>query len=229
MSVTKMDKFYILDHSTDHKVIGSEYPQCTGVLKGYDNEYENPFSLYYFAHQKGKKIDYQPDLSAIKIGLKTKLTDCISCSLGPGNDLVVSSKFKNTLKTFKVSPLQLFKCVLNRKEEQFNYWWIHYIYSLEEQVDYMKSTFAHSNEKLHAKLMNVKSYEGYRSFYDNDDTYGLVMATKTVIDSPPLDFFVVGQFNQKHYASERLKDALEIRGITGVTFKEATDVYFSRR
>lgn len=223
-----MDKFYVLDHSIDHKHIGSEYPQCTGLVKGYNNEYENPFSLYYFAHQKGKKVDYQPDLSAIKIGLKTKLTDLVSCPVGPGNDWVVSSKFKSILKGFKTSPIQFFKCTLNRKEEKFNYWWIHFLYSLEEQVDYAKSTFVHPYEELKEKLMNIKSYEDYRSFYDNDDTYGFVKATITFIDSAPLDFFVVGHFNQKHYVSERLKDELQIKEISGVTFKEATDVFFNR-
>ena len=180
-----MDKFYILDHSIDHKIIGSEFPQCTGLLKKYNNEYENPLSLYYFAHKKGKKIDYQPDLSAIKIGLKTKLTDCISCSLGPGNDLIISSKFKSVLNKFKTSPLQLFKCVLNRKEEKFNYWWVHYIYSLEKEVDYTKSTLTRSDEQLHVKLKNVSSYEDYRNFYDNDDTYGLVRATTTILNTAP--------------------------------------------
>jgi len=224
-----MDRFYILDHSLEENIIGDDYPQCTGVLKDYNNDFKNSLSLYYFAHQKGKKINYKPDLSAIKIGRKTRLTDCISCSLGPGNDLVISYKFKNLLKNFKTSPLQLFNCVLNRKEEQFNYWWVHYIYTLEKEVNYHKSTFRHSNEKLQAKLKSVKSYEDYRSFYDNDDTYGLVRASTTVIDTSPLDFFIVGQFNQKHYVSQRMKDELEIKGISGITFKEATDIFFTSK
>jgi hypothetical protein len=224
-----MDKFYIINNSIDNKIIGNEFPQCTGTLKGYNNEYENPLSLYYFAHQKGIEIDYEPDLSAIKVGLKTKMTDYISCSLGPGNDSVISSKFRNLLKRYKTSPLQMFKCILNRKEEQFKYFWIHYIYSLEKIVDYRQSVFSHPNEKFESKLRSIKSYEDYRYFYDNDDTYGLIRADKTVLNAAPLDFFVIGQFNQKHYVSEGLKDALEIKGISGLTFKEATDIHFQSK
>ena len=81
-----MSHYYRMKESIDAKIIGSHYPQCAGVLDGYNDEYENQYSLYYFAHKKGKKINYHPDLSSIKILERTKLTDLISCGLGPGND-----------------------------------------------------------------------------------------------------------------------------------------------
>jgi hypothetical protein len=222
-----MDRYFVIENSTDHKIIGSEFPQCIGTVKGYNDEYENPLSLYYFAHHKGKQIDFTPDLSAIRIGLKTKLTDSVSCSLGPGNDWVISSKFKNLLKPFITSPLQLFQCVLNRKEERFTYWWVHYIYDLEKQVNYTQSSFTHPDEKLLPKLAKIKTYEDYRLFYEQEDEYGLIRATKTVLNSPPLDFFLVGQFNQQHYISERLRDEMQLKGLKGITYKEAADIVFT--
>lgn len=47
-----MADYFILDKAFDSKIIGPDYPQCTGLLKGYNNEYDNPLSLYFFAHQK---------------------------------------------------------------------------------------------------------------------------------------------------------------------------------
>jgi len=155
ISFDKMSRFYILEVSVVHKVIGNDFPQCIGLLKGYINELSNPLSLYSFAHRKGERIDYRPDLSAIKVGIKTQLTDLVSCSLGPGNDLLLSTKFKNIIKSFKTSPIQIFPAFLNRKSEIFKYWWIHFIYSLERKVDYENSVFSHSDKKLEEKAKNI--------------------------------------------------------------------------
>jgi hypothetical protein len=221
-----VERYYSFTDSTDTKVIGSHFPQCAGVLPGYNNEYENRLSLYYFAHQKGRKINFMPDLSAIKILERTKLTDLISCSLGPGNDLVVSTKFKDLIQKYNCSKYQLFQATLNKKKETFQYWWIHYMYTLEKTVDYEASTFFHADEGLSEKANSIKSYKEYKDFYDKEDTFGLIRATKTVLKHKPLDFFIIGQFNQTHYVSESLKQKIIDVGITGIEFKEATDIQF---
>jgi hypothetical protein len=221
-----MSQYYSITESTDEEVIGIHYPQCAGLLTGYNNEYENQQSLYYFAHQKGKKIDYTPDLSSIKILERTKMTDLISCGLGPGNDLVVSSRFKDIIEKSSSSQYQIFETILNKKKNKFQYWWIHYIYNLEKVVDYEASTFFHVNKQLRDKVKKIKSYKEYRQFYDKEDTYGFIRAINTVLKHKSLDFFIVGQFNQTHYASEKLKDKLVTAGITGLDFKIATDIEF---
>ncbi len=221
-----MMQYFSITESTDEKIIGMHYPQCAGLLKEYNNDYENPYSLYYFAHQKGKRVNYKPDLSSIKILERTKLTDLISCSLGPGNDIVVSSRLKNIIKESKASQYQIFETILNKKNVKFKYWWIHYIYNLEKVVDYEASRFSHTNDKLSLKAKNIKSHKEYKEFYDKEDTYGLIRATNIVLRHKPLDFFIVGQFNQTHYISKELKDRLVNEGITGLEFLEANDIHF---
>ena len=221
-----MSRYFSLTETTDEKIIGKHYPQCSGFLTGYNNEYENPYSMFCFAYQKGKRINYKPDLSSIKIPEKTKLTDLISCSLGPGNDLVVSERLKNILNESKSSQYQIFETLLNKKNERFKYWWIHFIYDLEKTVDFEASTLFHANKSLNKKVKSIKNYSEYLEFYDNEDTFGLVRTTNTVLKHEPLDFFIVGQFNQTRYVSEKLMNRINSEGITGIEFAEANDIHF---
>ena len=221
-----MAQYYLFKESIDHKVIGSHYPQCSGVLDGYDNEYENQYSLYRFAHQKGIEINYVPDLTAIKIFERTKVTDVISCGLGPGNDLVISPKFKSIITEFSSSKYQLFEATVNKKKEKFQYWWVHYIYDLEKFVDFKSSTFFHVKAELKEKADKIKNYQDYRKFYDEEDKLGFIKTTNTVLKHAPLDFFMVGQFNQTHYISQALKDRLVSENITGIEFELAEDIHF---
>lgn len=221
-----MNDYFVITEAVDSKVIGPDYPQCTGLLKGYNNEYENPLSLYFFAHQKGLQINFVPDLSSIKIGSRTKLTDLISCSLGPGNDYIISSRFKELIGKYRISPIQFFDCFLHRRNERFKYCWAHFIYALEKSVDYVESDFSHADEKLLDKISAIKSYPDFLSFYDNDDTYGFIRSTRTVIRHEPLDFFVVGRYNQKHYVSKRFKEELLESELSGIEFSKASDIFF---
>lgn len=138
------NRFFHVDKSSDTKVIGSNYPQCSGVLKTYNNNSE--ISLTKFAYFKGNKVDFVPDLDGITLYKSSKLTDFISCSLGPGNDSVIGLTFFDLLSNHKLSDIQFFNCFLYKADEKYYYIWLHYIYSLEEFVDYKKSVFTHPDE-----------------------------------------------------------------------------------
>lgn len=221
-----MSDYFIVKESIDSNVIGSHYPQCTGVLNGYNNEYINKKSLYYFAHQKGVKVKNKPDLSSIKVGQRTKMTDIISCSLGPGNDMVVSDKLFSLIKKAETSNIQFFDCLLHKKEVNYKYNWVHFVYNLEEFVDYKKSVFFHPNEKILAQAKEIKDYKSFLVFYNEMDTYGFIKTEKTFIRHPLLDFFTVGRFNQKHYVSSEFKSKLLSEGLSGIEFEAADDIVF---
>jgi hypothetical protein len=97
---------------------------------------------------------------------------------------------------------------------------------LEEAVDYNKSEFSHTNDKLLVKISKVKDYQDFLNFYNNDDTYGLIKSTRTILKHAPLDFFVIGRYNQKHYVSKKLRDELIMGGFTGISFEEVHDIAF---
>lgn len=185
------------------------------------------YRYIFLRTKKGLRINYIPDLSSIKIGSKTKLTDLISCSLGPGNDYIISPRFRELIKKYKTSDIQFFDCFLHQKGGSFKYCWVHYIYTLEKVVDYCKSDFSHTDEKLLDKIGKIKNYQDFLNFYDNDDMYGFIKSKRIVLKHEPLDFFVIGRYNQKHYVSKRFKEELVRTGISGTTFEEADDIVFT--
>ena len=215
---------YIIQNCTNKKTIGSDYPQCISLIKNYDVTEFN--SITNFSSYKGKKVAFIPNLDGLKLDLKAKLTDFISCGLGPGNDSIISHNFFKILEKSVTSSFQQFNCSLYQNDEAMEYVWLHYIYTLENKVDFAKSEFTHVDISLQSHLQKISSYNDFEYFYNTYDEYGLIRAKKTILKSPPLDFFVIGRFNQKHYVSERLKNEMECIGITGIEFEEADDMIF---
>ncbi len=219
-------KYFILEKSCDPKIIGNKYPQCIGTLGTYNNDYKNNKSLYYFAHQKGVKIEYTPDLNSIVIGNKTKTTSLISCSLGPGCDIIVSHKFKAILESFTTSHIQFFDCTLHQNKASFEYYWIHFIFSLERLVDYENSLFFHPDIAINPHISNIKNYNNFIEFYNTIDTFGNITSKKIILNTKPIDFFIIGRFNQKIYVSEKLKNKIIETGLTGMEFSNTNDINF---
>lgn len=220
-----MNKYFHLDRTADTKIIGNYYPQCKGVIKGYDNEAEN--SLYNFGHHKGQKVAFTPNLDGITIHKNSKLTDVISCSLGPGNDLIISERFYNLLKLFKKSLIQFFDCYIYHRERRLKYVWVHFIYDLEKKIDYKKSLFIHPDDSLLGEINKITSYNEFIDFYENKDKFGFIKAQKNVLNTERLDFFVIGRYNQKTYISKRLRDVILNEKITGIDFNEVSDIEFA--
>lgn len=217
--------YYILKEATDSKIIGPTFPQCQEFLKEYNNNYENNNSFFYFAHFKGLEIDFLPDSTSFFLKEKVKLTDLMSCYLGPGNDKLVSNSLYHIITHFNSSPLQVFDCILNKKNERFsNYNWLHFIYDLEKLVDFRQSVFHHPDSILKKRSKDIRNYNDYMEFDRELDTFGLLSAKKTVVNCSPLDFFTVGHLNQKCYVSENLKN--DLKYMSGIEFEKANDIFF---
>lgn len=221
-----MSDFFVMTESIDSKVIGPEFPQCSDFLRDYDNTLDNSKSLFSFSYYKGRRSDITPDLTAIKANARTKMTDLLSCPLGPGNDLVISSRFYELLNDFKKSEIQFFDCVVNQKDNKYNYKWVHFIFDLESYVDYSKSIFFHPDKSKRNELFKIRSYSDFKLFYEKDYTHGLVKSKKLYIEHEQLDFFLVGRFDQKCYVSERLKQKVESMNLTGIEFIKSHEIFF---
>jgi len=217
----KAEYFYV-DKSTNHNVIGNSYPQVVGLVKSYDESSNE--SLSHFAKFKGKEIDFIPHLDGLLLSKTSKVTDVISCSLGPGNDTVISSRILEIIFKFKTSDFQYFDCILYKGQEKYSYKWVHYIYSLERYVDYKNSEFIHPDEDLYKYITNIRTYQDFLKFYEEKDTYGLIKSKSITLKDQKFDFFVIGRFDQKLYVSRKLKDELLKSNISGVEFIRAYDL-----
>lgn len=220
-----MKKYFHLDRTSDTKIIGNYYPQCKALTKGYNNEAENSF--YNFAFHKGRKVNFIPNLDGIIIHKTSRLTDVISCSVGPGSDLIISERFYNLLKSFKTSSIQYFDCYIYKGESRSKYIWVHFIYDLEKYVDYRDSLFTHPDESLLAEIKEIASYKDFMDFYEQKDKFGFIKAKKISLNAAGPDFFVIGRFNQKAYISERLRGVILNEKITGIEINEVDDIEFA--
>lgn len=220
-----MNKYYHLKKTADTKIIGNNYPQCKGPIKGYNNEEKDSF--YNFAYHKGRRVDFTPNLDGISIYKSSKLTDVISCPLGPGNDLIISDRFYNMLKSFKKSPIQFFDCFIYHKESRLKYKWVHFIYDFEKSVDYKKSRFFHQDESLSNEIKKISFYNDFVDFYENKDKFGFIRAQKIKLNTGGLDFFVIGRYNQNTYISAKLREAILNERITGIEINEVDDIEFA--
>lgn len=221
-----MQKYFVLTESIDLKEIGPTYPQCQDFLKGYKNDKKNKESLYYFSEFKGEKINFVPDLGKFKISEKTKMTDILSCPLGPGNDLVISLSFFEILKKFKKSNVQFFDCLFHKRNNSFLYKWVHFIYDLEKNISFENTIFSHPDEKLARYIRNIKSYADLIQYYKEYDIYENLRADRVILKCDPLDFFTIGRVNQKCYISEKLKNEFLSSDLKGFVLNEVEDVFF---
>lgn len=217
-------EYFHLDKAVSPSIIGAQYPQCKGLTRGYDEDAEHSF--YQFAHHKGERVDYIPNLDGIVLYKSAKMTDVISCSRGPGNDLIISKKFHNLLKDFKAGPVQYFDCFVYRNDVRYEYVWVHYVYDLEKNVDYTESIFDHPDKKMMPYIKAIKSYDEFINFYKLRDEFGLVRADSIVLNTEPMDFFAIGRYNQKTHISVALKKAITEENITGVEINNGDNILF---
>lgn len=214
-----MKQYFIIKQLIERKDIGPHYPQIQGFIKGYENDISNNRSLDYFGEFKGEEVAFIPDLSSMKAAERVKMTDLLSCYLGPGTDLVVSTKFYSIVSNFMTSKIQVFESLIHKKNENFRYKWLHFVYNLESFVNYQKSKFSHPKKIFKKEVEAIKSQEDLHFFRKTIDKHYLLESQKLYIKHSELDFFVVGYFNQKCFVSEQLKNELEQQSLTGFVFQ----------
>jgi hypothetical protein len=212
--------YYKLDFSAVSLEIGV-VPQISGFNK--INSTNSTFELEEFACYKGKMYNSIPDLRNYKLDKKAKLTDLISCGLCPGGDFLVSEKLKNIIELSKYSSSQFFPASIEtKKKEIYNYYLIHFNYSLEELIDFKQTEY---NYNIYPQLKNNKfnSFQEYQKFKKEVDKHGYLQATKLVLNSnfnTNLDFFVLSWIDQNLCISKKLKDIIIKEKITGIKISE---------
>jgi len=218
-------KWFFLKDSIDEKKVGI-YPQGDGMSKGYDFEVSN--SVTQFAEYKGRECDFVPDLRSYILDRKAIVTDSLSGCLGPGGDLTVSSKFYDIIRGFNTGPRQVFSAFVETKGKILEYHRLHFIYTLQSEIDFSESIFTYAGKPLKPK---IQSFDEYIDYCENHNAYDMVRAKVTAIRGPKfydLDLFVIGFYNQSIYVSERLQKSLITAGITGIDIKPVDNLRESR-
>lgn len=217
-------QFYTITTTTNSKIIGSDYPQMECIdVKQIDG-------LDKISEHKGEKIDSVNKIYNLRMPVRSKITDVISCSLGAGGDFVISEKLYLILKHCECSSLQFFPITFEYKNELYtNFYWVHFVYKLEKFIDFERSDY----DNLFIKAINVNKPINYNEFsrlIENHKKYNHFRLTKTVLKKDfPIheDFFVLSFANQKKYISERLYRKILLEKITGLDIDVAHDIVIS--
>ncbi|MDR1545038.1 MAG: hypothetical protein LBS50_11685, partial [Prevotellaceae bacterium] len=213
--------------------VGHYYPQVS-----YGKEY-NPDSgigLFRLCEDFGnfatKFPDFTPDLSGFKLVRGAKLTDFLSGGQ-ISNSLTISPKVKFVFEQFNLCPHRFYNMTILYKKEPQNYFMFHYLSNFSDFVDYKKSTFVedfllngtgenvevNSKEELFIRKEEVKQKYG-KIIYS---VTGKSIVMNKEFSNMQLDFFeILIADNNGAYVSERLKNAIEGNGLTGVEFTPAT-------
>ena len=211
-------KMMIIQNASSSKKIGGVYLQ-TEFLS--DDETDD---LDFLSCKKGERIERPLLLNNILLHKRSKLTDAISCSLGPGNDMIVSPKLHAILQQSTPGPVQFFDVSFHYNNEIINnYRWMHFIYELEHLIDFSRTTY---NTGLFPQLLTkpINTYEEYQTFSKKKDKWGLLRSTETALHhsfNTDLDIFSLSPLDQHIYISLPLYEKFIEQNISGLDYIEA--------
>ena len=220
-------KYYWLTNNIDPKIIG-KYDQSESAYNapqlydiGQNGEITENFIVPEpYVHPKAKLTSY---LSSVPIS-NVKF-------------LILKKEFIIFLKKFKIHEFQTWDMRVHHKEKVINdYCLFHLGYTSQKKyVDYKNSEFYIGNVKDFkwiGETIKVSDYENFLSTREVLRTQKLMLKGNKLIlnfkeanedliritDTPP----IVG--SKGYYISERLKNAIEKNGFTGMTFKEIEEI-----
>lgn len=173
-----------------------------------------------------------PNIQKFELEKNAKLTDSLYCfGLSGYNNFLVSPKFKDLLERHRLMGHQFIESIVyGRKKTTYNYYFFHNSdLRLPELVDYQKST-VYSTEWLNnntRKPITLQNFEEYKYLMSLDKEakmdYHLDQIALSESFDHELDLFNLFPLDCNCYISERLKNAIEEAGITGVKMGLATN------
>jgi hypothetical protein len=231
--------YYLVRQTSDPKVIGVRNGESQADLVR--NELTNSFTFDYFEkyihgdgdkHSYWKIFDTPPkenlDLGLIELKNKAKLTDFISFhpnALANG-EFLISRRASELFKRFHLPSYQLIPVTLVKDRQTIDSYEYLFCNCLGyEFVDFPKSVFYDGPimRRNYIRIENSKDFE-----FQKDDR--LLRAEKVVLKglANSLDYFSLKVTMTGFYISERLKQAIESTGLTGLNILEMKEPYEPR-
>lgn len=228
MTNIKENLYYIVEHSKDTAIVGSDYPQAYNFIKGYNPRKENGlFSLYKY---RTTFPDFIPDLDGIKLSGRAKLTDFVSTPFGAW---IISPKAKDVLEKYKLCPHRFYPMSLYVRNKIHEYFFFLIKSDLSDSVDYLKSTFVeydlHTSTKLQPTLIRSKKMLlDIKEKVKEERGVGRTIWADSIVMSNEfnkgLDFFVISIIDANTYISKKLMTDITDLGLTGWEFMPANNL-----
>jgi hypothetical protein len=222
--------YYIFKPAVNTSETGSAYPQIQKMVDGYN--YKAPNSVHALSREVEKLPTYEPNLDYFVVHNRAKLSDILSVAPISGG-FIISEKLKNILVNFNLPKHKFYPAKLQYKEKYYNYYWMHIICNLTENVDYQKSIFfvyynfsknmgyidISSKNELIQKEQNLKM--------QNPGKLVVIWAEKISLNQSfdrTLDLFKIGTFDSNYYVSQSLQQVILKEKVSGCSLILATNL-----
>ena len=226
--------YYIVKATCESKVIGSMYPQCQKLIKGYDEDMVG--GIYWLCDKIRKKQDVliTPSIDCYTLSLRSKVTNALSTVCF---EPFLEKKTINIISQYNIGNHQIFQSKVLRNKIYYDYYYLYLKENVLNHINLKKSVFIKKDawdyyetytdipsiqelDNLRDKLIHNSNgtrffLDSYKVFFNKSFNYYL-----DIFDMPDIDLI------SRTYISQRLKDRLEKENITGLTFTEAQNLYF---
>lgn len=228
MTNIKENLYFIVEHSKNTTIVGSDYPQAYNFIKGYNPRKENGlFSLYKY---RTTFPDFIPDLDGIKLSGRAKLTDFVSTPFGAW---IISPKAKDVLEKYKLCPHRFYPMSLYVRNKIHEYFFFLIKSDLSDSVDYLKSTFVeydlHTLTKFQPVIIKSKKelLESREKIEEEQGSGRTVWGDKMILSDKfdkQLDYFKISRIDANTYISKKLMTDITDLGLTGWEFMPANNL-----
>lgn len=223
--------YFIQEPSLEPAIIGDDYPQAYKFIKGYDPEAEKAlFSTYKY---RTSFPDFIPNLDGIRLSGSAKLTDFVSNGFR-SNFFIISEKAKSVFEQHQLCMHQFYPLGLYKRNKKYDYFLLWFISDYSDFVDYKKTTFIKYNifSEKRGDVISVISKEDLlekrRIIKAEMDDMSQTIWGDRIVMSPSfdkeLDFFEITLLDGGTYISERLKNNIEYKNLTGWDFIPANNL-----
>ena len=211
-------KRYLIYYSVT-KEIGSTFPQCQDIMLPV--HMDDP---YFVGAYSWRVFDPKPIVPTLILHRRAKRTDLLS-AVGPGLifRLVVSPRMSDTLFQYTHAGIQRLEIPVKLpKGETLAYHLIDGYDCAYEFIDFSRTQFIHSTEsgEIQQPIEISSQYELRKLMAASKYNEHILIHDIHLLDSAP-DFFslyCVVKYNASFIISQRIKDALDNAGITGVNY-----------
>ena len=216
--------YYLIKRSSDIEEIGDT--KQTIFKPPYNPTLPNTFKDI----KVGGSIDFELRVPEFLLAPYAKITDFMRmASISYSTVKMISPRFLELLQNFQLADHQLFKTKVFDKTRGWDYYFFYFTQTFDEEyVDFEQSEFVITHISRIISPIEINSFEEFkekRREVRNDsntvDYISLVFKTEKI----PYDFFrIYKTFYRGFFVSERLKEAIEAAGLTGMTFKLAGEI-----
>lgn len=221
--------FFMLDHSTSPKIIGRRFPQISDLSDGFNYDRDAPNSIF--------RVNIWGELPAnlaipnYVLHGHAKRTDLISSGGQHSHLMLISTDLKKLIQDFKLPKIQTFGTKVVRNKDSYEYYVFFLPENLYQFIDFSLSSFALvpmggerpvaiQKPEIHTLTEFEKWVKEYPYLIRINSKRLKVVAEKLVLDTKniPYDIFrIIGPVSG-YFLSERIKNAIQEAGLTGLEF-----------